>query len=113
MDEAMAVCPEADRHTVQQGETIADIQLQSDLSLHTLQTANPNADLQQLEQGQILCVPEENVPCHTADAYILRTNDTLDSVALMLNVSIASLLRANPCLAPTDFVAGVSIPLPQ
>lgn len=113
MDDDMAVCPEANRYTVQPGETIADIQLNAGLSLHTLQTVNPSTDLDQLTQGQVLCVPEENVPCPTAATYILRTGENLDAVALRLNVSIASLLRANPCLAPADFVPGMCIAVPQ
>lgn len=113
IDEAMAVCPEADRHIVREGETVADIQLNAGLSFHTLQTANPDANLDRLTQGQVLCVPDGNIPCPTAETYTLRVSENLDTAALRLNVSIASLLRANPCLAPADFVPGMCIAVPQ
>jgi len=112
-DDAMLVCPEANRHVVEPGETAADIQLRRGLNLRTLQDANPSVDLNRLTAGQTLCIPEENIPCGIPETYTLQTEETLESVALRLNTSIASLLRANPCLAPGDFRAGVCIYIPE
>lgn len=111
-DENMAVCPADDRHTVEEGETVSDIQLSHGLNRHTLELANPEANLDALSAGQVLCVPNENVPCDVPTTYILRRDDTLESVSLQWNVSVGALLRANPCLAPTDFAPGVCITLP-
>ena len=108
----MAVCPEDDRHTVEEGETVSDIQLSHGLNRHTLELANPDANLDALSAGQVLCVPNENVPCDAPTTYTLRRDDTLESVSLQWNVSVGALLRANPCLAPTDFAPGVCITLP-
>ena len=44
-------CPESERRTVREGETLADIQLAEDVTLHTLEAANPGADLEQLTPG--------------------------------------------------------------
>ena len=33
--------------------------------------------------------------------------------ALLLNVSLSALLRANPCLAPSDFKQGACINIPE
>ncbi len=107
------LCPEADRHIVAEGETAADLQLQADINLHTLQTANPDLDLDTLTAGDTICLPQENQPCPSALTYTLMTDETLESVALKLNVSIASLLRANPCLAPSNFKAGMCILVPE
>jgi len=98
---------------VEPGETAADIQLRRGLNLRTLQDANPSVDLNRLTAGQTLCIPEENIPCGIPETYTLQTEETLESVALRLNTSIASLLRANPCLAPGDFRAGVCIYIPE
>ena len=111
-DENMAVCPADDRHTVEEGETVSDIQLSHGLNRHTLELANPDANLDALSAGQVLCVPSENVPCDAPTTYTLRRDDTLESVSLQWNVSVGALLRANPCLAPTDFAPGVCITLP-
>lgn len=111
-DHNMAVCPEADRHAVREGETISDIQMKAGLNLHTLELANPNVDLEALTAGQVLCVPDTNIPC-AMTTYTLRTDETLERAALRLNVSVGALLRANPCLAPADFTAGVCITVPR
>lgn len=113
VDEDMAVCPETNRYTLRHGETSADVQLRANINRYTLQNANPTTDLDRLREGQVLCVPSANTACPAASAYILQQEDTLESVALRLNTSLAALLRANPCLAPSDFVAGRCISIPQ
>ncbi|MBR2719511.1 MAG: LysM peptidoglycan-binding domain-containing protein [Clostridia bacterium] len=111
-DDDMAVCPESSRRTVNPGETISDIQLSANLNRHTLELANPQADLESLTAGQVLCVPQENLPCQTATTYTVGQDETLESIALKRNVSVGALLRANPCLAPSDFTAGVCVVIP-
>ena len=108
-----AVCPDALRYTLKQGETLADVQVARGLTWHTLEQANPTADLTQVKEGETLCVPEENIPCETVHTVRLTTEDTLEGLALRYNVSVGALLRANPCLAPADFVAGACIALPE
>ena len=100
------------RYTVSEGETAADIQLDTGLSYHTLQAANPDVCLDQLAAGAELCIPEENIPCPLATTYAIQAGETLESVALKLNVSLGALLRANPCLAPAEFTEGVCIVVP-
>ena len=112
VDEDMAVCPEPNRYTVAQGETVADVQLRANINRYTLEKANPAADLDSLKAGQVLCVPGENTACPAPATYVLQSEDTIDSVALRLNVSLSALLRANPCLAPSDFLPGMCIFVP-
>jgi len=109
----MSVCPEQNRHTVLPGESAADIQLRHNVNRYTLQSANPTANLDQLTAGQVLCVPEQSIACPAQSTYILQTSETLESVALRLNTSLAALLRANPCLSPSDFTAGQCIYIPE
>ena len=112
VDEEMAVCPESNRHTVLQGETAADVQLRANINRHTLQQANPTVNLDQLTAGQMLCVPRENAACPVLHTYTIQPEDTLESIALRMNTSLAALLRLNPCLAPSDFTAGKCIYIP-
>ena len=106
-------CPLEQRRTVQPGQTVSDFQLNAGLNRHTLEVANPSVDLDNLVPGQVICVPDINQPCPLPATYILKETDTLESVAAKFNVSVASLLRANPCLAPSDFLPCVCISLPQ
>lgn len=109
--ENTSACINGQQRTVNVGETISDIQISADLNRHTLEEANPQTNLDELTPGQVLCVPNANVPCNTS-THILSQDETLESVSLQWNVSVGALLRANPCLAPSDFTAGVCINLP-
>ena len=113
LDPAFSVCPESNRRTIRQGETITDVQLDTNMTLHTLQNANPETDLDSLTAGQVLCVPDANIPCDAPQTTRLTASDTIESVALRLNTSVGALLRANPCLAPSDFREGACINLPR
>lgn len=107
------LCGDADRVTVANGQTVADIQLSHLVSRQTLASANPQVNLDSLRQGEVLCVPMENVPCALPSTYILGEGETLESVAVRFNLPIGTVLRANPCLAPQDFEQGTSIILPR
>ncbi len=107
------VCPVENRVTLTEGVTVADIQLQNQLNRTTLQSANPTLDLAARQVGQVLCVPTVNQPCALPETYTLQTGDTLETVAVKFNLPIASLLRANPCLAPRDFEEGLTIVMPR
>jgi len=106
-------CPGTEQYTVEPGQTAADLQLQNLVSRHTLESANPNVDLDNLTAGQTLCIPAENVPCTLPETYTLLAGETLESVAMRYNLPVASLLRVNPCLAPQDFEPGVTVVLPR
>ena len=106
-------CPLEQRRTVQPGQTVSDFQLNAGLNRHTIEVANPNVDLDNLVPGQVICVPDVNQPCPLPSSYILGDHDTLETVAAKFNLSVASLLRANPCLAPADFMPCVCISLPR
>lgn len=107
-----STCPDGAPYTLQPGETVADVQLRANINRYTLQSANPSADLDSLAAGQVLCVPSVNRACPAASTYTLQQEDTIESVALRLNTSLSALLRANPCLAPSDFSAGRCINVP-
>lgn len=108
-----SACPPNRRTIVQEGQTAGDLQLRYGLSYHTLQDANSQLDLETLKGGDVVCIPEANVPCPLPLCVTLGEKDTLESVAVTYNLPIASLLRANPCLAPEDFVQGTQIRLPE
>ncbi len=107
------VCPANRRAVVQDGQTASDLQLRYNLSYHTLKTANADRDLDHLNGGDVVCIPESNISCPLPASVVLGDNDTLESVAMRYNIPIAALLRVNPCLAPDDFAPGVTVRLPD
>lgn len=106
-------CPETEQYTVEAGQTVSDLQIRNLVSRHTLETANPGLDLDNLKTGQTLCIPPQNVPCTLPETYTLGECETLESVAMRFNLPVGTLLRVNPCLAPQDFEAGVTVVLPR
>lgn len=106
-------CTEDEQWIVQKGQTVSDLQLRGLVSRHTLETANPGMDLENLSVGQSVCIPKDNVPCELPETYTLAATETLEAVAMRFNLPVASLLRANPCLAPQDFEGGVTVILPR
>ena len=109
----LVTCPENRRAVVQEGQTVADLQLEYDRSFHTLEAANPTLDLDDLKAGQTVCVPPVNLPCALPASVVLGEGETLESLSVRFNLPVATLLRANPCLAPDDFAQGVTVKLPQ
>ena len=109
----LVTCPENRRAVVQEGQTVADLQLEYDRSFHALETANPTLDLDDLKAGQTVCVPPVNLPCALPASVVLGEGETLESLSVRFNLPVATLLRANPCLAPDDFSQGVTVKLPQ
>ena len=81
--------------------------------LHTLQAANPTLDLDNLKPGDVVCVPSLNLPCALPGSAVMAQGDTLESLAAKYRLSVAQVLRANPCLAPDDFTEGTTVKLPQ
>lgn len=111
--DSTATCPENRRTVIAEGQTVADLQIAFDKSYRTLEAANPDVDLQNLTAGQVVCIPEINLPCALPSSIVMRDGETLSSIAVTYNLPVAQLLRANPCLAPDDFTAGTTVKLPQ
>ena len=109
----LVTCPENRRAVVQEGQTVADLQLEYDRSFHTLEAANPTLDLDDLKAGQTVCGPPVNLPGALPASVVLGEGETLESLSVRFNLPVATLLRANPCLAPDDFSQGVTVKLPQ
>ena len=106
-------CPAERQAVVADGQTTADVQIAYNKSYRTLQAANPTVDFENLQAGQTLCIPEINIACSLPSSVTLGENESLASVAVRYNLPIAAVLRANPCLAPDDFMQGVTVRLPQ
>ena len=70
-------------------------------------------DIEAIKGGDIICIPEKNTACPLPAFVTLKEGETLESVAVAYGLSVNALLRANPCLAPKDFCAGVHIKLPN
>ena len=102
-------------YTVQQGQSVVDVMLASNVSLRALREYNEDIRLTALRPGDVLCVPPngDRGLCESGGpVYRIQEGDTLDELAELNGTNVEQLLRLNPNLLPSDFVAGQVICLP-
>lgn len=103
-------CPENHYpYIIQSGDTLHDIASRLEVSVSRILAANPGVDPYNLRIGQTLCIPA-CLPNHVA--IIIQPGDTLYKIAQTYNVSIASILRANPSVDPYYLRVGQRICIP-
>lgn len=96
-------------YIIQPGDTLYNISLRLEVSLASILEANPGIDPYRLRIGQIICIPA-CPPFHTA--YIIQAGDTLNRIAQIYNVSVDSILEANPGIDPYYLRIGQRICIP-
>ena len=102
-------------YTVQPGQSVVDVMVASNVSLRALREYNEDIRLTALRPGDVLCVPpsgDRGLCENGGPVYRLQEGDTIDELAEMNGTSVEQLLRLNPNLLPSDFVAGQVICLP-
>lgn len=102
-------------YTVQQGQSVVDVMLASNVSMRALREYNEDIRLTALRPGDVLCVPpsgDRGLCENGGPVYRLQEGDTLDEIAQLNGTNVEQLLRLNPNLLPSDFVAGQVICLP-
>ena len=102
-------------YTVQQGQSVVDVMVASNVSLRALREYNEDIRLTALRPGDVLCVPpsgDRGLCENGGPVYRLQEGDTLDEIAELNGTSVEQLLRLNPNLLPSDFTAGQVICLP-
>ncbi len=102
-------------YTVQQGQSVVDVMLSSNVSLRALREYNEDIRLTALRPGDVLCVPpsgDRGLCENGGPVYRLQEGDTLDEIAERNGTNVEQILRLNPNLLPSDFVSGQVICLP-
>lgn len=102
-------------YTVQQGQSVVDVMLSSNVSLRALREYNEDIRLTALRPGDVLCVPpsgDRGLCENGGPIYRLQEGDTLDEIAERNGTNVEQILRLNPNLLPSDFVSGQVICLP-
>jgi N-acetylmuramoyl-L-alanine amidase len=93
---------------VQQGQSMWSIAHAHQISVLSLESANPSVDPTNLQVGTTLTLPTAQV-----NTYLVQNGDTLWLIAHRLNVSIAALQQANPTINPNNLLVGTALTLPQ
>lgn len=102
-------------YTVQQGQSVVDVMVASNVSMRALREYNEDIRLTALRPGDVLCVPpsgDRGLCTNGGPVYRLQEGDTLEEIAELNGTNVEQLLRLNPNLLPSDFTAGQVICLP-
>ncbi|MCK4258012.1 MAG: LysM peptidoglycan-binding domain-containing protein [Halanaerobiales bacterium] len=107
-------CPNGQFYTVEENDTFLLIAIKFDRSYNALRKANPNLDLDNLQEGQQICIPpsKPSKVCPDDRTYLIKEGDTLSSIAEKFVISATDMLKVNPNMTPSEFVAGRLICLP-
>lgn len=97
-------------YTVQPGDTLNMIAFRLESSVMRILAANPGLDPNNLQIGQVICIPS-CPPNHVSR--IIERGDTLYQIAQDYGVSIASILEANPGTDPNSLRVGQRLCIPQ
>ena len=110
-------CPGGKLMTIDK-ETLLDVMLANpDLSMTAIACSNFHVDfLKPLPQGAKICIPDQDWMrrCPGREYYIVRTNDSVDTIARRLGVTSEEILVANPSLRISDYgIRGLQVCLPS
>lgn len=109
-------CPERNYYAIRPGDSLWAIARFYRISLDDLLEANPGIDPNALRVGQVICIPVAVPPVRAcpegADRYVVRPGDTFFRIARRRNISVDSLLRANPDVNPDALLIGQEICVP-
>lgn len=92
-------------YTVQTGDTMSGIAQKFGISLQTLLNANPQVTNPGLiYTGQVLTIPSSADPPAPVTQYTVKSGDTMSGIAQKFDVSLQSLLNANPQITNPNLI---------
>ena len=104
-------CPENHYpYVIQPGDTLQFIANRLEVLLSRVIAANPGIDPYNLRIGQVICIPA--CPANHM-AYVIQPGDTLYEISRTFNVTIASILEANPSVNPQSLRIAQRICIPS
>lgn len=112
-----AFCPQGKIYRVVKGDTMYEIAKRFGVTLEALILANPQIkDPNRIFPGEEICIPvvAAPVPCVNGMLYTVKSGDTMFEIARRNNISLATLIAANPQISdPNKIFPGQVICVPR
>jgi len=116
-------CPGGTMYVVKSTDSLSSILVRFNISIMDLEAGNPGIDVDRLRVGQELCIlphrdrgcpcGRDTTPYTIVPADVPASGSALNNLANKFNVTVSSILKANPNMAPSDFVAGKRVCIPD
>ena len=110
-------CPNGFLYTIKPGDTLFILSQRFNVSVQAIINANPGIDPNNLQIGQVICIPQAAPPpvppCPNGFYYTIRPGDTLFTLSQRFNVSVQAIINANPGIDPNNLQIGQVICIPQ
>jgi LysM repeat protein len=103
-------CPSGRYWRVEAGDTFYLIALRTGTAVEELLRLNPGVDPDNLQIGQLVCLPEQ--VCPSGVFWVVAAGDTLYSIARAAGTTVEELLALNPGVDPQNLQIGQVICLP-
>lgn len=102
-------------YEIKSGDTLATIANRFNTTIESILLINPNIVPTKLSIGQLICIAQEKTEqpvCPMLNSYVIRKGESFGLIAKTFNVSLQSLLNANPGVVPEKLYVGQVICLP-
>ncbi len=113
----MPPCPNGFYYTIRAGDTLFLLSQRFGVSVDAIIRANPGIDPNNLQIGQVICIPvhqrPEMPPCPYGVYYTIKPGDTFYLIAQRFCISVQELMSANPGVDPNNLMIGQVICIPK
>ena len=102
-------------YIIRAGDTLYRIAQGNNTTVEAIIRINPGINPNNLQIGQIICVPTVSPPvpsCPGGFYYTIRAGDTFFRIAQQYNITVDALMRANPGVDPNRLQIGQVICIP-
>src|SRR5690554_144918 len=98
-------------YTIVAGDTLYSLARRYNTTVQRIVAFNPNINPNNLQIGQVICIPGQRPPC-TGIYYTIRAGDTFFALARRYNIRVEDLIAANPGVNPNALMIGQVICIP-
>ncbi len=100
-------------YTIKAGDTLYMLAITYNTTVEAILAVNPGLNPNNLQIGQVICIPQTTPPPCNGVYYAVRPGDTLYSIAAMFNIPLSTLIAANPGVDPNNLQIGQLICIPR